>query len=126
TTNGSTSTAASFNISSASQSGNTVTITTSAASGFVVGEKVGVSGGPITGYNGAFVITSVNGNSFTYNASVTGLTSGSGGTAATDTGDYLWYLDYNQDGNIDVGNSLDSTPFFNNLFNRNGGHNFLA
>jgi hypothetical protein len=30
------------------------------------------------------------------------------------------------DGDVDVGNTTDSTPFFNNRFGRNGGTHFLA
>jgi hypothetical protein len=122
---GTTTTAASFNVSSASESGNTVTITTTGTNTFVVGQRV-VIAGVGTGYNGTWVITSVNGNSFTYTALTTGLaTVNNAGTAATDTADYLWYLDENEDGNIDVSSTLDSTVFFNNRYAINGGIHHL-
>jgi hypothetical protein len=124
---GTTSTAASFNISSASESGNTVTITTTGANTFVVGQRVTIAGVG-TGYNGTFIITSVNGNSFTYTSASSGLaTVNNQGTAANDTADYVWYLDNNEDGNVDVGNNVDSTAFFNNRYGINGGiHHLLA
>jgi hypothetical protein len=51
----------------ATESGNTVTITTNAGHGFTVGQTVVISGVTLSGYNGTFTITSVpTSNSFTY------------------------------------------------------------
>jgi hypothetical protein len=112
-------------ISTATESGSTVTITTSAPSGFSVGEQITISGVSIAGYNGNFIVTSVSGNTFTYTVAATGLTNGTGGSASANTTNYFWYMDNNEDGNIDVGNTLDSTPFFNNRYGRNGGTHHL-
>ncbi len=100
----------------ASESNNTVTITTSAPSGFLMGEIVNIVGLP-AGYNGSFVILSVNGNTFTYMAPTSGLTAVTNPTGAAATlNSYQWYLDYNEDGVIDVGNTLDQTQLINRLF----------
>ncbi len=103
-------------ITAASESNNTVTITTSAPSGFLMGEIVNIVGLP-AGYNGSFVILSVNGNTFTYMAPTSGLTAVTNPTGAAATlNSYQWYLDYNEDGNIDVGNTLEQTQLINRLF----------
>ena len=71
------------NISTATRSGTTVTLTTTTSQAFIVGDHVtvtGVSGG--TGYNGSFVTTSVSSTQIKYTSSGTG--SGTGGTV-TDT-----------------------------------------
>src|SRR5262249_3821277 len=108
---------ASAGITAASEAGNTVTITTSAASGFEGGE-VGHIGRRGAGANGTVVITSVNTthNPVTYTAPTSGLApfSGSGATATLNT--YQWYLDFDEDGNIDVGNTIDQAQFFNDIF----------
>ena len=46
-------------ISAASESGTTVTITTTATHGLVVGQSVAISGVGVSGYNGTFAITAV-------------------------------------------------------------------
>ncbi len=103
-------------ITAASESNNTVTITTNGPSGFLMGEIVNIVGLP-AGYNGSFVILSVNGNTFTYMAPTSGLTAVTNPTGAAATlNSYQWYLDYNEDGNIDVGNTLDQTQLINRLF----------
>ncbi len=130
-TEGSTSADLSDNVASATASGTTVTITTANASPFVVGQRVLISGVTISGsannaYNGSFTITSVSGDTFTYTAASvpSGPADANTGSIATPT--YQWYLDYNQAGSIDVGNTTDSTKFLDNLFGINGGHNYLA
>ena len=67
--------------SGATESGTTVTITTTAAHGFVAGQTVLISGVSVSGYNGTFTIASVpSSTTFTYTAG-SGLSAGSGGTA---------------------------------------------
>lgn len=70
-------TGATFSISSASESGTTVTIVTSGANTFATGDYVTIAGISPTGYDGTFQITVVNSTTFTY-ADVSGL-----GTAST-------------------------------------------
>jgi hypothetical protein len=75
------------NISTAAESGTTVTITTSTAnpSGLTIGNNVTVSNVSVTGYNGTFVVGSIpSSTTFTYTAA-SGLTGGTGGTAASNT-----------------------------------------
>ena len=69
----------------ATESGNTVTITTTTPHNFVVGQSVTVSGVTVSGYNGTFTITSVTPTTFTYNDSTTGLAN-SGDGIVTGTG----------------------------------------
>ena len=73
-------------ITSATESGNTVTITTSGTITYFSGCQVTMAGVGVAGYNGTFTINSVTstspGNTFTYTDSNTGLTSSSGGSAA--------------------------------------------
>lgn len=58
----------------ASESGTTVTVTTSALpAGFASGWVFGMTGCSVTGYNGGFAVTGVVGNTFTYTDSNTGL-----------------------------------------------------
>ncbi len=57
----------------ATESGNTVTITTTTPHNFVAGQSVTVSGVNVSGYNGTFTITSVTESTFTYKDSATGL-----------------------------------------------------
>ncbi len=62
-------------ISNATESGTTVTITTTAANAFAAGEQVTVAGITPTGYNGLFTVGSIlNSTQFTYTAA-SGLTS---------------------------------------------------
>ncbi len=75
------STVAAVGVPGATQTGNLVTITTTAAHGFNTGQLVNVSGVG-TGYNGTFVIVSVpTATSFTYASPTTGLANAGGGTA---------------------------------------------
>ena len=61
-------------VGAATESGNTVTITTSAAHNFVVGQTVVIAGITPTGYNGTFTITSVpTPTTFTYTNPTSGL-----------------------------------------------------
>jgi DNA-binding beta-propeller fold protein YncE len=75
-------------IAAISEAGNVVTVTlASALSKAQVGGQIVVAGVTVTGstpfgYNGAFTITAVNGNSVSYLNTVTGLPAGSGGTAS--------------------------------------------
>jgi hypothetical protein len=69
-------------ISSATEAGNTVTITTSAPHGFQVGQSVTISGVGVAGYNGTFTVVSVTGTTFTYTDPTGSLGNSSGGTAA--------------------------------------------
>ena len=66
----------------ATESGATVTITTTTAHGFKNGQEVQVLGVGVSGYNGQFAITSVpTTTTFTYTATNLGLASSGGGTA---------------------------------------------
>jgi len=65
-----------FTISSATESGTTVTIVTSTANTFATGEYVTVAGVSPAGYNGTFQITTVSATTFTY-TDVSGLGTGS-------------------------------------------------
>lgn len=65
-----------------SEAGNLVTITVNAVlSNAIPGAVIAVSGVSITGYNGNFLISSVNGTTIQYQDSTTGLAAASGGTA---------------------------------------------
>jgi autotransporter-associated beta strand protein len=67
----------------ATESGSTVTITTTATHGFQVGETVQISGVAAVAYNGTFTITSVpTANSFTYTSTTLGLPSSGGGVVS--------------------------------------------
>jgi hypothetical protein len=69
-------------IATATESGNTATITTTTPTGFAVGETVTIAGVNVAGYNGTFVIKSVvNPTTFIYTVGTKGLAAGSGGTA---------------------------------------------
>ena len=74
-------------IAAATETGNTVTITTVGGHGFAVGDTVVISGVGVGGYNGTFIIASVVANpgnqpiQFTYTNPTTGLGASSGGTA---------------------------------------------
>ena len=69
-----------------SESGNTVTVTTTVPDGLVVGDPVTISGAGIDGYNGTFTVASLpggaNGTTFTYTDTDAGLANSGGGTAA--------------------------------------------
>ena len=62
-----------FGITGASESGSTVTVTTSSPTDFYVGESVSVNGLTLTAYDGTETVTGVSGNSFTYTGAFTGL-----------------------------------------------------
>src|SRR5262249_53212244 len=74
----------------ATESGNTVTMTTGTTPhGYSVGQTVVVSGVGVAGYNGTFQITSITPTSFTYTDPTAGLANSGGGTAvrgATESG----------------------------------------
>src|SRR5262249_850116 len=67
----------------ATETGNTVTITTTASNSFVVGESVEIAGVGVAGYNGTFTIASVSQDHtrFTYTNPNSNLTASGGGTA---------------------------------------------
>jgi len=65
----------------ATEAANTVTITTTAAHGFGVGESVTIAGVGVAGYNGTQVVTSVPSSTiFTYTDATAGLANSGGGT----------------------------------------------
>jgi hypothetical protein len=69
-------------ISSATESGNTVTITTSSAHGLSQGQRVVITGVSVAGYNGEYtVVTTPTSTTFTVTNPTSGLASGAGGTA---------------------------------------------
>ena len=78
-TSGTVSLASSFNISSVSVSGSTVTVITSGSSGFLAGQSVTIAGNSGTNINGTFILTSVSGTTLKYTSS--GAVTGTGGTA---------------------------------------------
>ena len=70
----------------ATESGTTVTITTTTPHGFSAGMSVAVSGVAVAGYNGSFTIGSVpTSTTFTYTAAVSGLSASGGGAATSET-----------------------------------------
>jgi hypothetical protein len=71
----------SVNISTATESETTVTVTTVGPHGLEQGETVTIAGVSVGGYNGTFTVTGVTSTTFTYTAA-SGLTPGSGGTAS--------------------------------------------
>ncbi len=74
-----------FGITTATESGTTVTITTATPNGFAAfsnGDEVAISGVSVAGYNGAFTIANVTPTSFTYTAAAGLTTPASGGTVA--------------------------------------------
>ena len=73
-------------ITSTSESGTTVTVTSAAnPTGLIVGDNVTVSGVSVTGYNGIFAVTAIpSSTTFQYTAA-SGLAAGTGGFAAADT-----------------------------------------
>src|SRR5262249_52314642 len=73
----------SYRISTATESGTTVTITTTAPVSFTAGQQVTITQTSLNGYNGPSTITGVpTATSFTYTASSSGLGNAVGGTAA--------------------------------------------
>jgi hypothetical protein len=74
-------------ITSASESGTTVTITSAAnPTGLIVGDKVTISGESVAGYNGIFAVSAIpSGTAFQYTSASSGLAAGTGGFAAADT-----------------------------------------
>jgi hypothetical protein len=79
-------------ISSATESGNTVTITTAATQLFFSGQTITIAGVSVAGYNGTFPITTVDSSTFTYTDPISGLGGGSGGTAGPGTAPGVSYL----------------------------------
>jgi CxxC motif-containing protein (DUF1111 family) len=66
----------------ATESGTTVTITTTAAHGFKVGQEAQILNVPVSGYNGQFSIKSIpSTTTFTYTATKSGLAASGGGVA---------------------------------------------
>ena len=76
----------------ATESGNTVTITTTAPLYFVAGQSVTVAAVTISGYNGTFTITSVTPTTFTYQDSTTGLANSGDGIVTGGTSTQTAYL----------------------------------
>ncbi len=72
-------------VNGATESGNTVTITTTAANTLVSGQFVNVSGVATSGYNGTWQINSVSGNTFTYVDPTLGLADSGGGSVTSST-----------------------------------------
>src|SRR5262249_28128237 len=67
----------------ATEAGNTATITTTVAHGFVVGNTVQIAGGGVAGYDGTFVITRIpTPTTFPYTNSTAGLAASGGGTTS--------------------------------------------
>jgi autotransporter-associated beta strand protein len=65
----------------ATEAGNVVTITTTAAHGFAAGEYVTITGVSNAGYDGTFQIVTAGGTTFTYLDTLTGLGGAGGGSA---------------------------------------------
>ena len=66
----------------ATESGNTVTITTTAGTGYTTGQTVVIAGVTVSGYNGTFTITGTpTATTFTYTDPTSGLANSGGGTA---------------------------------------------
>ena len=80
-------------ITAISESGNTVTVTMSAPINMAtVGGPIVISGVTIGGYDGNFVISSVNGTTIQYTDTATGLLTSSGGTATVPLPTFCSYL----------------------------------
>lgn len=76
-----------LNSNGAIESGTTVTITTSKAHGYIAGQRVGIGGVSVSGYNGWYTITAVpSSTTFQYTASAPGLSASGGGYSTVDTG----------------------------------------
>ena len=65
----------------AKETASTVTITTTAAHNFAVGQAVTIAGVGVAGYNGTFTITAVTATTFSYTDAATGLAASGGGSA---------------------------------------------
>ena len=73
----------SSDITAITESGNVVTASLSSPlNGAVVGGAVQISGVGVSGYNGTFTISSINGNAIQYADSASALAASSGGTAS--------------------------------------------
>ncbi len=74
-------------ITSASESGTTVTVTSAAnPTGLIVGDNVTIEDVSVAGYNGTFAVTAIpTSTTFQYAVTPTGLAAATGGTAAADT-----------------------------------------
>ena len=71
---------------SATESGNTATITTASADGFVVNEQVVIADAGVPGYDGTYTVTSTpTATTFTYILTTSGLAASLGGTAVAAT-----------------------------------------
>ncbi len=80
-------------ITSISESGSTVTMTLSTPINMAtVGGPIVISGVTVGGYNGNFVVSSVNGSTIQYTDSATGLVTTSGGTATVPLPTFCSYL----------------------------------
>jgi hypothetical protein len=78
--------ASAFSIASSSgatESGSTVTITTTSAHGYAPGTSVFISGVGVAGYNGWATIASVTSKTFTYTSNSTGLAASGGGSVTS-------------------------------------------
>src|SRR5208282_395993 len=79
--------AAASTITSAAESGTTVTVTSAAnPTGLTVGQNVTIEDVSVVGYNGSFAVTAIpTSATFQYAVTPTGLAAATGGTAASDT-----------------------------------------
>src|SRR5262249_43606451 len=71
-------------ITSLTESGTTVTVTTTAANGFASGATVTIAGAAPSGYNGSFPVTVTSATTFTYTATSSGLANSTTGGTATE------------------------------------------
>jgi subtilisin-like proprotein convertase family protein len=69
-------------VSTATETGNYVTVTTASNHGYTAGQTVTITGSSITGYNGTFTILSTTANTFTYSDTNSGLAPSTGGSAS--------------------------------------------
>lgn len=81
------------NISSITRSGSTVTVTTAAAHGLVVGEGVTIAGATQSDYNGTFQVVSVASTTFTYTISTTPTTPATGTPTYSMAHSFFYRLD---------------------------------
>jgi len=81
------------NTNGATETGTTVTITTTVPHFFTLGQSVVVSDVPVSGYNGTWTLTGVTSTTMTYTASVSGLAStGTGYVSGATAGAQVAYL----------------------------------
>ncbi len=86
----------------AAVSGGSVTITTSGPSGFLPGQSVGIAGVDGTGFDGAFIITGVSGDTFTYtDAAASGSSANNGTATVPNAAGQIAYL-FNHYGTLDI------------------------